>query len=744
MNVKNRKCIRKLSFKTLMTNRKRNLIAIFAISLTTLLFTSLFTIALSLNASYETYQFRLAGGYCHGTFKDVTEEQAKRIAAHSLVKEAGERKVVGFCTEGVFAKSAAEVSYMDENCTKWSYAIPTTGRMPESGKEISMDTGTLALLGITPQLGVEIPLTFTIGDGSQTGENVTETFTLVGYWEYDNLMPVHYINISREYADEVEKTAIAAGMDAFRMDLNVMMASSVDIEGQMEQVDTDLGYTWDSYTDENSVRIGVSWGYTAYQLGEGIDASVIVAILAILLLVIFTGYLIIYNIFQISVTGDIRFYGLLKTIGTTPRQLRRIIRQQAFALSVIGIPLGLLLGYGVGALLVPVILRTTTLGTASVTISSSPLIFLGAALFALLTVFFSCRKPGKMAAKVSPVEAVRYTEVMQTKRKHRRTHGAKISQMAFANLGRNRKKTILVVLSLALSVVLLNCLCTLVGGFSMEAYESETTCADFIVSSTDYFNFNTTAEEYLTEDSIEQIAENTKASLSGVGYAVYGDKCVWMSEEPYSMSYRYYGMGYDTILSAETAKRDSSGDVVPMFYLFDTPDEASETAAEEYLADLTESTSSSLMYESKATVRAEFSEYEQMFLLVGGVLCTIIALVGILNFFNSIMTGILSRRREFAVIQSVGMTDRQLRSMLIYEGLFYALSSVSAALILSLVLEPLAGKVLDSMYWFYDYHFTILPVLLTIPVFVILGVLMPMVLYGQAAKQSVVERLRKL
>jgi putative ABC transport system permease protein len=149
------------------------------------------------------------------------------------------------------------------------------------------------------------------------------------------------------------------------------------------------------------------------------------------------------------------------------------------------------------------------------------------------------------------------------------------------------------------------------------------------------------------------------------------------------------------------------------------------------------------MYESKATVRAEFSQYEQMFLLVGGVLCTIIALVGILNFFNSIMTGILSRRREFAVIQSVGMTSRQLRAMLIYEGLFYALSSVSAALILSLVLEPLAGKVLASMYWFYDYHFTIFPVLLTIPVFVVLGVLIPMALYGQAARQSVVERLRE-
>ncbi len=72
MNVKNRKCIRKLSLKSLYANRRRNLIAIFAIALTTLLFTSMFTIALSLNASYETYQFRQVGGYAHGTFKDVS------------------------------------------------------------------------------------------------------------------------------------------------------------------------------------------------------------------------------------------------------------------------------------------------------------------------------------------------------------------------------------------------------------------------------------------------------------------------------------------------------------------------------------------------------------------------------------------------------------------------------------------------------------------------------------------------
>ncbi|MFR9251992.1 MAG: ABC transporter permease [Oscillospiraceae bacterium] len=154
---------------------------------------------------------------------------------------------------------------------------------------------------------------------------------------------------------------------------------------------------------------------------------------------IFTGYLIIYNIFQISVAGDIRFYGLLKTIGTTPRQLKRIIRQQALLLCLIGIPAGLLLGYGIGAVLVPVVLRSTQLDAGITTISTSPVIFVGSVLFALLTVLLSCSKPGKMAARVSPVEATKYTDAMQTKKKQRSTRGAKLHQMAFANLGRNKK-----------------------------------------------------------------------------------------------------------------------------------------------------------------------------------------------------------------------------------------------------------------------------------------------------------------
>ena len=99
MHVSNHKCIRRLSFRALKAAKKRNIIAIIAIALTTLLFTSLFTVMMSVNASYETYTFRQIGGYSHGTFKDVTDEQIKALQAHPDIKKSGTRIVIGTKSE---------------------------------------------------------------------------------------------------------------------------------------------------------------------------------------------------------------------------------------------------------------------------------------------------------------------------------------------------------------------------------------------------------------------------------------------------------------------------------------------------------------------------------------------------------------------------------------------------------------------------------------------------------------------
>ena len=79
MNVSNRKCVRTLARRSLRASRTRNLIAVLAIALTTVLFTSLFTIALSINDGFQQSNFRQAGGYNHATFKSLTQEQFGEI-----------------------------------------------------------------------------------------------------------------------------------------------------------------------------------------------------------------------------------------------------------------------------------------------------------------------------------------------------------------------------------------------------------------------------------------------------------------------------------------------------------------------------------------------------------------------------------------------------------------------------------------------------------------------------------------
>ena len=80
--------------------------------------------------------------------------------------------------------------------------------------------------------------------------------------------------------------------------------------------------------------------------------------------------------------------------------------------------------------------------------------------------------------------------------------------------------------------------------------------------------------------------------------------------------------------------------------------------------------------------------------------------------------------------------------MLVYEGFFYTLCSALAALVLSFALNPLVGDLLENLFWFFSARFTIVPVLLAIPIFALLGWLIPYILYHQAAKCSIVEQLR--
>ena len=887
MNVSNRGCIRRLSLRALMASRTRNLVAAAAIALTALLFTSLFTIALSINEGLQQSNFRQAGGWAHGSLKYLTEEQFDQMKDHPLIQAWGLRRFLGMPTEAPFNKSHVEVGYSDPNEAHWTYCDPVEGRLPAEGTdEAATDTHVLELLGIEPELGAQFTITFDV-DGHET----TQTFTLCGWWEYDEAVVANHVLIPESRVDAIleEVGVTPPGTDGMTGTWNLDMMlnhGARSIAADLGQILTDNGYQDQEPAADNYIATGVNWGYTGAQLSDQIDPSVVLTILVMLVLILFTGYLIIYNVFQISVAGDIRFYGLLKTIGTTPRQIRRIIRIQALVLSAAGIPAGLLLGWLLGGVLTPVI--TAQLNDVIVTVSVSPVLFWVSALFALVTVLISCRRPGRLAGKVSPVEAVRYTEGKAIRPKARRKEkGVSLLSMAWANLGRSRGKTAITMVSLSLAVVLLTLTVTFTAGFDMDKYTAHFTATDFIVADAGKFQVSTTGfssdmavgedtiaainaqggiaesarvygqttgmmefipeewfrsrnSRYYSEHSLQSLMDKTQRNdagyladyvqLSGMEpFALdqlrvlegdldklkepggnwiaavykeddYGDPMMdsnWAKlgdtvtiryveefdyrdndtgEElpidqvdaayaaghsvtsyaktyrdvdytvaalvtvPTALSYRYYGDDA-FVLNDQTFIRDS-GTADVMYYAFNT-DDASNAAMEAFLKDYTENVNSQLDYESKATYAGEFYSFQNMFLLLGGALSFIVGLVGVLNFFNAILTGITARRRELAVLQSIGMTGRQLRTMLAIEGLLYTAGAAALALVLILASAPFLGPVLNRMIWFFTYRFTLWPVGVVLPLFAVLGVGIPILTSRAAQRIPVVERLRQ-
>ncbi len=874
-------------------SRTRNLVAVIAIALTTILFTSLFTIAASINYSYQQENFRQMGGDGHGAIKDLTWEQVETFRADPLIKDSWARLFVGTLDEPPFQKSTVEVSYLEPNGVPHYFCEPTEGALPaEDSDEAAMDTHILALLGIEPKVGAKVTLPITVDPNIGDGRIVERTFTLSGWWVYDSAAAANHVLLPQSAAREL--CALSNGDPASmtgKWNLDVMFRNAMHIRENLEAVLENHGYQNQDVGADNYLKIGVSWAHTASRFTSNFDPFEVLAVAAILLLIVFTGYLIIYNVFRISVVGDIRFYGLLKTIGATGRQLKRIIRQQALLLSLIGIPIGLLCGFLIGNRLTPVIMANLSYKNAFVTFD--PLIFVGAAAFSLLTVFLSCARPGRMAAKVSPVEAVRCTEGGQVKKKTARAGkpvGTSLPRMAWANLGRSRSKTVVTVLSLALAVVLMDLTYTFTSGFDMDKYLANNVVTDFLVGHADQFvagsgSFRSAdnavpesliadinaqggvtedgrvyalswnvqqlvSEDWLREswmhmgpeaaqskvddaerlpdgrvatdallygmedfplgklkviegdlEALKDPAKNAIAAVAEVDdygsvlpkstevrvgdtvtlryvsewswfdretgeelsaeeldarYArddfgtffsrptVYGQKeytvCALVTV-PAALSFRYSVVGAGSyVLGAERFQKDTGTDLI-MLYAYDTTDESVDTM-ESFLADYTGTVQPVFDYESRQSYVDEFEGFRGMFLTMGGALSFIIGLVGVLNFINAVLTGILTRKREFAVLQSIGMTGKQLRTMLVCEGLCHTLLAIALSLALSAAIGALAGGAVSGLFRFFTYRFTALPILLLTPVFALLGVLIPLAVCRSLAKMSIVDRLR--
>ncbi len=837
IKVKNKKAINNIPRKSLKANRTRNIVAICAIALTSVLFTSLFTIGGSMLKTMERSTCRQVGTVAHAGYKYLTQEEFDTLKTHPSIKQYSYNITLSDAENPELSKVRTEIRYSEDQNAKWGFNYPETGMMPKDYRDLAASTIVLDALGIPHELGQEVPLDFTV-----RGKTYHETFKLCGFWEGDPIAMAQEVWLSKNYVLDIAPLSTVPFYERSDYDFSgtiscdIMFSNSFNIESKITKVTIDSGY------DTDKINQGVNWAYG----GAEVDMTTAVLIVMVLLLIVASGYLIIYNVFYISVTKDTRYYGLLKTIGTTGKQLRTIVRRQALLLSCVGIPIGLLIGYGIGTLLLPVILSNTYYSGQGV-VSMNGLIFALSALFSLATVLISCSKPAKLASRTSPMDALRYFEDSGKKGKKRGAKKVTTLSMAVSNVFRSRRKLTSVVLSLSLSLILVNSVYTIVTGFDMDKYLEDRIIADFSVCNSklitqfelEYTDADTlstiSAINGVSEAGAVYMSENSHRLSNGAATNVqkiiderinkdYSEKytvdCIRKFTDENSCYAHIYGIDklvfdklkviggetdYDKFesgdyvyVSAYVDNGDSydypyykPGDKVTLDYgdgntkeytvlgIAFMPNPANcmhghyidpefILPSGEYLAYYTAKTplhvlcnaeagkesevskaveaycsATQMKCVSKDSAVEEFRGMQSMFLIVGGTLSAILGLIGILNFLNSILTSIISRRRELAMLQSIGMTRKQLRRMLIVEGFVYTFVTLLTVFTVGNLIVYVIVRLFAGQIWFFSYHFTVLPMLICLPVMLLISYLLPALAYRSIGRESIVERLRE-
>ncbi|MCM1155235.1 MAG: ABC transporter permease [Roseburia sp.] len=875
MKNNNGASIRKLSDRSLQNNRMRNLFAILAIALTCTLFTAAFSLTGSIMQITQETTMREVGTSGHAGLKHVTRKQYEKITTDTEIKDSNYNILIG--TADNILKRSAELRYTpDEKNLESMFITLEEGRLPSERNEIVIDTFLMDELKIPHTLGGRVPISFTF-----MGQKIEEEFIVCGWYEGDHIAHASECFLSESYWNELkgdltEEDFIKWGSehpydeDVGLLSVSLFFRNSSDIEGKVRSVIEHAGYK-----PGEEVAYGVNWAYMSSR-SAAIDPMSAILLISAILVILITGYLIIYNIFQISVIGDIRFYGLLKTIGTTKKQLRRLIRRQALMLSVIGIPFGLLAGFFISRAILPLISAVNGDSYAALksSLAPAPWIFLFGAGFSLFTVFLSCRRPGKIAGNVSPIEAVKYTESSGVNPKKKPKKNSRFSplSMAMSNLGRSKRTTAVVISSISLSVILLALIITAVRSFDLDEFISERIAGDFLLGSTavtashlispaidpDYPAMADTlpgitdrmemwvsygsdiliddkaltryqaldAEGKLRRDSF--VNENLEEILAGkrpIQGFLYGyDPNLLYHLEIISGTLdieKFLSGDYillSTFLGGDSATEtdhvyapgdkvsvefitedstfheitDESGETIDVIYDNKTPKEyevmaivnipasmnlhrytanacdailplsefeaggnnelfaISYQVAEEYQADFeaavkeyTDNMNPQMGYLSKASLQNEF--HTMMFTLsaIGIALAAVIALIGVLNFINAMLTEIISRKREFAMLQSIGMTNKQLQEILICEGLCYIIAAIVISFLLGALLSFGVLSALNQMVLFFAYRFQILPFIIMTPLLLLVAVITPYLAYRRIRSKSIVERLRE-
>lgn len=780
-----------LTIKNLKLNKKRTIVTIVGIILSTALMVGIGL----LFSSFQDYMIRETisyNGKYEAEYGDVSLDKLNSIDKKDF--SYFYQKAIGFSKFDSANEYKPYIYISSVNKEYFNELHLISGRFAENDSELVISNHINTNGGASYKIGDIITLKYgeRVIEGVNTLANnkyyEEETLNIVGEKTYTIVGIVERSNFE-DYS--------ASGYSTFTLDMNdkeetadvyVMFNNKKKIIKQSEDLAKKLGY--DNAISYNSTLLAL-YGESTY---GNIMGSMIMMIIIMLSLVSIGCIVVIYNSFAISVMERKKEFGLLSSIGATKKQLSYTVFFEALIEGIIGIILGICGAYiGIGTVILIINNLIGDILVLKLNLVTNIVFIIIPVIFMILVIFISALVPSRRAAKVSPIEAIRQNDDIKINKKKIKT-GKLVNKLfgiegeiALKNIKRNKKKYRVTIVSLFISIVLF------ISFSSYMNYTIDTASSvmgevpyDYQIS---YFGDDNDIDaldkisEIIKSNDVKEYVSYSASNLSVIGNYTYSDEYLDFYKSAYGddgikaltnlkyqyisiyilddISYNKYkeliGLDKDSVILLNKFKGVSygnnkrvnydipvinNGDINIKICNFNDNDEDVDTTKycnkkidnifitnksfdliEEfsYMSDfklivnkkLYDNISNSGTHYTQFNIISdntdnidkltkELDKYDNVnytnvkesmkqannMILVIKILMYgfigLVTLIGVTSVFNTISTSMALRKREFAVLRSIGLTRKGFNKILFFESLFFGLKSLIYAIPVSL------------------------------------------------------------
>lgn len=823
--------IRKLANRNIIEHKFRHALNIIVVMCLTIFISAFEIVSSSTYSNVEEDYLKQNGNASQIQAFDVPLESFENFKMDNI-EEIGQSVYIGNAVNDEFRNSPSELRYADSNYAEYMFSLPIQGRMPENKNEIAVDRSVLEDLEKDATLGTDITIYWLDEDKKEQ----SQTFEVVGIWEENSLYTTRNLWVSKDFIKKMNTNIdLAFNLKSGKVNNKTLDEVAEKLQIEEEQVISNWVY-------EDNVQKQIRLETLVYKIGASF--------------ILLCGFLILYNIIAISIASDRKLYGRIKTLGASPKQVKLSVFYQYFFDVLIGIPLGLALGYILGSKMVPVVI--TSLDN-DIHVYADVKNFISTILLILLVVFVSGIRPAYRACAVDPSDILSEENNLNFRGKtHRRSPGVPaLFELSLSNLVRYPKRNVIAIILLTVGLVLTSCVYVINHSFDISKYMAEIALSDItitektLVESWGEYNpkGNTITKEFMEKleasgDILEQgvlYSQDISLQTSETAYnnviqyyeqnkcerlkymeqdvawtegyqsfkqtgkctaTIFGidgllnDKITdknriidgtidkekflsgkYMIAQGYSSDSGEYelqptynvgdkislnGKEFEIMAIAEVPYPITEGKTNPgsefnlTFYVpsssflemypentprkwFLNVEKGKENEIENILKPYMEK---GVPIETEKTIEQNYNNATKSATLLQNIVSIMILVIGIVNFANVIIISVTSRKKEFAMMQSIGMTKKQLRLLLMMEGINISIITLIISYFLSLVTICVGVSAYLQTQWTATYHFSITPLLIVTPVLIILPIVISLICFQRIQKIEIIERLQ--